>query len=250
MTVDGAPDEERWVFSAANGHYLIGRFDGVEFTEIEGPFVMDFGSNFYAAQTFSDIPPADGRRIQIGWMAGGVYPGMPFNQQMSFPAELTLRATADGLRVFRYPVAEVASLVDHANEWRDLTVAPGENPLSEIGSDLLDLDVEVDLDPETTFGFRIGGREIRYSHPDRAISCLGRTARRESAASVLRLRILADRTSIEIFLDGGRSTLSFCVTPADPRPAPEFFAEGAPARVAALAVRELRSAWPDTSSSL
>jgi fructan beta-fructosidase len=248
MTVQGAPDEERWVFAAANGHYLIGRFDGAIFTEIAGPYVMDFGSNFYAAQTFSDIPPADGRRIQIGWMAGGVYPGMPFNQQMTFPTEMTLRDTSDGLRVFRSPVSEIASLVTDRSEWRDLSVSPGENPLFEISSDFLDIELEVPLDAGAVFGFRIGGREIRYAHPDRTISCLGRVARRESAEPVMRLRILADRTSLEIFVDDGRSTLSFCVTPADPRPSLEFFAEGAPVRVSSLLVRTLRSSWSDMSS--
>ena len=47
---------------------------------------MDYGANYYAVQTYSDIPAGDGRRIQIAWMNGGSYPKMPFNQQMSFPA--------------------------------------------------------------------------------------------------------------------------------------------------------------------
>jgi fructan beta-fructosidase len=245
LVVDGRVEDERWVFVAANGHYLIGRFDGRAFTEIAGPYLMDVGANFYAGQTFSNIPATDGRRIQIGWMAGGVYPGMPFNQQMSFPVELTLRDTPDGPRVFRYPVSEISLLVDRHREWRNLTVAPGENPLHEIDSDLLDISIEARLSAESVFGFRIGGREIRYSAPDRIISCLGRAVKRESQDSTITLRILADRTSIEIFVDNGRTVLSFCVTPTEPRPPLEFFTEGSPVYLIAMDVCVLLSAWPD-----
>ena len=70
----------------------------------------DYGSNFYASQTYNDIPDSDGRRIQIAWMAGGEYPGMPFNQQMSFPTENTLRTTEDGIRMFREPIEEIENI--------------------------------------------------------------------------------------------------------------------------------------------
>ena len=40
-----------------------------------------------AGATFAGQP---GRRVQIAWMRGGKYPGMPFNQQMTFPCDLTL----------------------------------------------------------------------------------------------------------------------------------------------------------------
>jgi len=243
LPVQSSPDDERWVFMAASGHYLVGRFDGTGFVVTAGPFQIDHGSNFYAGQTFSDIPAADGRRIQIAWMAGGVYPGMPFNQQMSFPCELTLRHTPAGLRVFRLPVKEIASLVETIRKWHDLTVAPGENPLTEILADLLDISVEIKCEPQSVFGFRIDGAELRYSALDRTLSCLGKTVKRESEDTNLTLRILADRTSIEIFIDHGHTVLSFCVTPSNAQPSLEFFAEDAPVNVAALEVRVLRSIW-------
>ncbi|MEJ5170232.1 MAG: glycoside hydrolase family 32 protein, partial [Fimbriimonadales bacterium] len=91
MPVRGEPGERRWVFTAANGWYLVGTFDGRRFQPEFGPVAQDAGPNHYAVQTFSGVPPRDGRTIQIAWMAGGQYPGMPFTQQMGIPSELTLR---------------------------------------------------------------------------------------------------------------------------------------------------------------
>ena len=94
--------EHRWVFMSANDHYLVGAFDGKTFAP-ETPLLRgDAGASFYAAQTFSDIPARDGRRVQIAWMRGGDYPGMPFTQQMSFPCTLTLHSTPDGPRLYRW----------------------------------------------------------------------------------------------------------------------------------------------------
>ena len=87
----------RWVLSAADGKYALGTFDGERFVP-EGPKRQTWYGNFYAAQTFSDVP--DGRRIQIGWGQGIAFPHAPFNQQMTVACELTLRPTEDGIRLF------------------------------------------------------------------------------------------------------------------------------------------------------
>ena len=66
--------DSRWVFWGGDGKYLIGSFDGKEFKKESGPFTSKFGGNDYAAQSYSDIPANDGRRIQFSWMAGGNIP--------------------------------------------------------------------------------------------------------------------------------------------------------------------------------
>ncbi len=48
----------------------------------------------------------DGRRIQMAWMRGSDFPNMPFNQQISFPCELSLKTTPKGLRLYRKPVSK------------------------------------------------------------------------------------------------------------------------------------------------
>ena len=91
---------ERWVFWGAKGTYRIGSFDGSRFTPETALLTSEQGTNGYAAQTWSDAP--DGRRIQISWMLGGVYPEMPFNQQLSIPVELTLLGAGEDVTLVRW----------------------------------------------------------------------------------------------------------------------------------------------------
>ena len=50
--------------------------------------------------------------FKLAWLRGGRWPKMPFNQQWSFPVEMTLHTQADGPTVFRYPIREIEKLWD------------------------------------------------------------------------------------------------------------------------------------------
>jgi len=243
MPVDGSPKRQRWVWTAANGHYLVGTFDGQKFTPETGPLPADWGGNYYAVQTYSDIPAGDGRRIQIAWMSGGRYPGMPFNQQMSFPCELKLRSFPEGLRLCRLPVREIAKLHANKKTWRARTVRPGENLLAGVSGELFDLRAEIEPGEAAAFGFRVRGEAVHYSVKDRQLTCLGKTAPLEPAAGRLKLQILADRTSLEVFANDGRVAMTSCFLPKARNKSLEFYVEGGPAKVLSLQAIELRSAW-------
>lgn len=114
LPVVDKPGESKWIFWTANGVYLVGEFDGKDFKPEGEPQRFEHGANCFAAQTYSDIPAKDGRRIQIAWMRGGKYPGMPFNQQMTFPTTLTLHATDEGYRLL------ATGRRDRVASWREL----------------------------------------------------------------------------------------------------------------------------------
>lgn len=243
LPVEDNPKETRWVFWAGNGNYLLGRFDGKTFTKESGPHVSEWGENFYAAQTYSDIPKQDGRRIQIGWMRGGKYPRMPFNQQMSFPCELTLRKLPEGLRLCRNPVREIEKLRAKEHQWRNLSLKPGENPLKEIAAELLDIRAEIELGDATAVVLKLHGEAVRYDAKKKVIQCRGKKADLEPVGGQIRLQVLVDRASLEVFGNTGQRCLSFCI-PFDPKQTGlELSAEGGTARVAALEAYELRSTW-------
>jgi sucrose-6-phosphate hydrolase SacC (GH32 family) len=88
----------------------------------------DWSELTYAAQTWSDLPAGDGRRIQIAW-ARLAMPGMPFSQMMALPTELSLRRTPAGLRLYSRPIRELAALRQPRLAHTAWTAAAGETLL-------------------------------------------------------------------------------------------------------------------------
>ena len=250
MPVEGRPGEERWVFTAANGLYLVGSFDGRRFQSEGGPRPSDTGANFYAVQTWSDIPPEDGRRIQLAWMGGGQYPGMPFNQQMSFPCELLLRPTPEGLRLKRRPVREIETLHGPPHTWTDAVLRPGDNPLAGLEGELFDIRADLDVSKAAQCGFIIRGQPVAYSAPDRLLACCGKKAEWPGEGGRVALQILVDRTSIEVFGDEGLVSMTSCFLPKPEDKALAMFALGGPVKILSLKVYPLRSAWHDAAAAV
>lgn len=243
LPVDGDPTRTKWVFWGGNGSYVLGTFDGKNFRK-ESPVLRgEAGANGYAAQTWSDIPESDGRRIQISWMSGGKYPSMPFNQQMSFPVELTLRTFPEGIKLCRQPVKEIEVLYHKTHTWKNLNLKPGEKFIPALESELFEIRAEMESADARAFGLLVRGHELRYNVKKINLSCFGKTAELSSISSRIKLQILCDRTSLEIFGNEGRVSMSFCFLPEAADNNLEFFAEGGAVKIVSLVINELRSAW-------
>jgi fructan beta-fructosidase len=237
LPVDGDRSRQKWVLVRGNGRYSVGEFDGRKFTPETGQLPCDYGPNFYATQTWGEIAGEEGRRVQIAWMRGGQYPGMPFNQQMTFPCDLTLRTLAGSLRVFRNPAREVERLHVKEHAWDDLTLAAGESRPLETSGDLFRIRAEVEVPEGSTLSFRIRGTPVTVT--GRGLACKGDPA--PVVGGVRSVEILVDRTSIEAFANGGEVSVSACFLPAGDRL--EVAGDRGPSRVRSLRVSELRSAW-------
>ncbi|HGJ64608.1 TPA: glycoside hydrolase family 32 protein [bacterium] len=240
LPVDGDPNNKKWVFWGANGNHYIGSFDGQTFTPESDLMKPDFGANFYAAQTWSDIPESDGRRIQIAWMNGGKYPDMPFNQQMSFPCEITLKTTPEGIRMFRQPIRELANIRQRKHEYYDQELYNQVEMITDVYGDLFDIHAEVKLGTASDFGFVIRGEKINYNVANKEISFLGKSAKLEPIDNKLKFQILVDRTSIELFGNDGVMSMSSCFLPE--KNGISAFSSGGGIR-GNLVVYELKSAW-------
>ncbi|HET6487800.1 MAG TPA: glycoside hydrolase family 32 protein [Spirochaetia bacterium] len=244
LPVDGDPGQRSWVFWGATGGYLLGSFDGRHFAPQTDPLSAEMGPNGYAAQTWSDIPASDGRRIQISWMRNGRYPYMPFNQQMSFPVELTLRRFPEGVRLCRLPVREIETLWKDRETWDSRPLAAGQPFALKTKGDLFDMQLVVELGASVeSLSLRIYGNELRYLPARATATYLGKEIAIDAPDRRLELRLLVDRASLELFSPRGRVSASFCFLPEAWDAPIELMAQGGAARIASLEIRELSSIW-------
>jgi sucrose-6-phosphate hydrolase SacC (GH32 family) len=243
LPVDGNPKTAKWVFWGGNNNYMLGAFDGVSFKKETGPLPSHFGKNRYAAHTFSDIPATDGRRIQIAWMEGGKYPGMPFDQQMSFPVTLTLRTFPEGVRLCTKPVKELDSLHGKQRVWSG-TLKPGENPLAGVTGELFDVHLDIEPGKAAEIALIVRGTPIRYDVGAKQLSCLGTSAPVDLRNGRLALQVLVDRSSIEIFTADGRVNMAYCFLPPADDKSLSLLVQHGEATMRSLNVWELESIWP------
>ncbi len=242
MPVNGDKTNKKWVLTAGSSEYRIGQFDGRQFIP-ETPMLPGHrGKGFYAAQTYSDIPPEDGRRIQIGWGQMPA-PGMPFNQMMTFPCELSLRTTPEGIRLCFQPVRSLAKLSGQGRWFSPPLLKPGENPLSEIRGELFEIRAEFEPGQAAEIGFNVRGTEVTFDALNQELVCKDRKMPLHPLDGKVRLQILADRTSLEIFGNDGVGYMPMPSIPKEEDKSLAVFARGGAAKFTSLYVVELRSAW-------
>lgn len=251
MKVTNRPEEIKWVLFDGDGSYLIGNFDGEEFTPETAKMPGDFGKNYYATQSWSNIPEEDGRIIQIAWMRGGNFPDMPFNGQMTFPAELSLTKFSFGYKVTRKPVEEVALLHDKHYSWENKKLIPGinQNIVKNVKGDCLHIIGEFDLKSCSNFGLYIRnskkktGTELIYDVRRGTLSILGVSAPVVPVNNKISLEILIDRASIEVYVNGGQTVISNCFTPDEGAENLTLFCSGGEVEVDKLDIFKMNSAW-------
>jgi len=249
LPVDGDPKNKKWVLVLIDGSYIVGTFDGHKFYTLSGkPAVtadrvrsLVICGNFYATQSWHNVP--QGRRVQITWMRGGRYPGMPFNQQMTIPVELTLHSTDKGPRMRMNPVKELETLRVKTHSWKDLALKAGENPLAGIQGELFDVEVEFEPAADTETIFDLRGEKVVYNAQDKTLSCGNVRTLLKPEKGLIQLRIMLDRTSIEVFGNNGRVYIPRCIIPKDDNRSLSASCGNGEVKAGFLRVHELKSAW-------
>ena len=127
---------------------------------------------------------------------------------MTVPCELTLRPTSEGVRLFAEPVAELASLRRKEHVKPPLTLQPGQADVVMAAGDLLEIHMDAEVADNGNLTMELRGVPIEYSAIKKTLTCGDASAPLALVGSLLRLDILLDRGSIEIFGNGGRVAIS------------------------------------------
>jgi len=230
LPLDGDPTNKKWVLQDALGAYLVGEFDGTTFLPEEGPYIMDQGLDFYAAQSFSRTSspylPED-KIIQIAWLDNwnGGTPTTVWEREATFPVEIDLVTYRGEMRIKRTPIPAISTIYESTQNFGPQTITAGTNLLSGISSKKMDIIAEFDLTGATAdeIQFQIANKTIKYTignetlttipaHPDTKSTLL-----KPLSKNHLKIRILADWGQLEIFGNDGVFSYSeqFAFSPCD-----------------------------------
>ena len=205
---------------------------------------VDYGLDFYAPQT---VLTQDGRRVMIAWMqywnSVEVRPDndLPFFGQMTLPRELNVR---DG-RLIQNPVRELELYRGKRVSYPDIPVS-GRTELEDVKGRSLDLTVEVRPDgPELFKSFTVNVAEskdyvtfVRYSTEKNTVTVdRSRSGWPEEVLSFrefpvrdrngsITLRLIIDRYSVELFVNGGEQSATFAIFPPEDADGISFEADG------------------------
>ena len=244
LPVLNAAGERRWVLIDGDGSYVLGEYDGDHFTAATLKLQAEYGKALYATQTWKRTLESGSPIVQVAWTRYPDIPRLTWNGQTSFPVELTLWKFADGIRLCRRPIDELDNLRVGEQRWCDLMVE-GEKPMPEIAASLLDLRVELEPAGAAMVGLNLAGHQIRYSSAAQTLQVGTVIAPLALDGNRVRLRILLDRSSIEVFADHGQVTISAVKLEPQSASPVTLVSEGGKMRVAVLQVNRLESIWAD-----
>ncbi|HEY5894439.1 MAG TPA: glycoside hydrolase family 32 protein [Chthoniobacterales bacterium] len=277
LPLDGDPKRRKWVLTvciqnaALHGgsaiQYFIGHFDGSCFhndnpsDEIRW---LDHGRDNYAGVSWSNHPDNDQQRLFIGWMSNLDYaatiPAQTVRGAMTLPRVLTLEGLPDGIVLASKPLPSLTALRRKPEllhlENEDVT---GSRILPE--GEKLEIIAEFRLDEGTTameFGFKLRknteketlagyapGTRTLFVDRNRSGSFVFKNDHGRHIASMapadgtVRIHIFLDRTSIEVFGNGGQRVMTDLIFPPVDAIGAELYSQGGSVRLNRLTIYEL-----------
>ncbi|WP_290444334.1 glycoside hydrolase family 32 protein [Clostridium estertheticum] len=242
----------KWVLGAsANGKstgkpntyaYWIGNYNGKEFvTDKSEPHWLDYGFDWYAGVTFEDGSSSDKftKRYALAWMNNWDYqnntPTMKegFNGTDSIVRQISLKKQVDDTySLISQPVETLDSLITSTDHFNQIQVS-GSKTLK-VQGEAYQLDADISWSNAKNVGFKLREsadkkchidvgvfNEGQYSYvnraftsqPDKSGKYIQSTAPFDTSKKKVHLKILVDKTSIEVFIDDGKVTYSSEVFP-------------------------------------
>jgi fructan beta-fructosidase len=282
LPVDGNPNNQKWVLTTSLGdgavaggsgmEYFIGTFDGKTFIpDKPGAQWLDYGADFYAGVTWGDAPNNDRYRTMIAWMSNWKYandiPTSTWRSADTVPRKLELKSSPNGdIRLYQSPVSELEQLRGPGKSFQHQVIKPDTNLLSGVEGDTVELVADFNVTKQTSakaFGFKVrkGNGQyttIGYNNVKKALY-VDRThagddhfydqfarvheAPAEPVNGHVKMRILVDRSSVELFGNDGQISITDQIFPDASSKGLELFTSEGDATLESLQVYPLDRIW-------
>lgn len=260
-------------FGGSGTQYFVGDFDGKTFradTDAAGNVAtkwLDYGKDHYATVTWSEAP--DGRRVALGWMSNWQYaadvPTMQFRSANTLPREMGLFRAPDGevyassapspeLEALRGKLAAKVKKTNVGRKARSFALPSENGGICEI---LMDIEASKAKTVNIGLSNSQGEKVVMQYDPAAATLSFDRTQSgitdfsegfpavtvtpTHEASGRIALRIFVDRSSMEVFGNGGEFVMTNLVFPRTPYTALSVSAEGGNAKIENLRIYSLKS---------
>ena len=242
--------------AAPNGgsgtQYFVGDFDGQKFTldtdfkqqlQQDRAVWLDYGRDNYAGVTWSNIPKKDGRKLFIGWMSNWEYardvPTETWRSAMTIPRELKLKKNEKEFVLSSAPVTELSKYVSKTIVKETLTVNNQKTIITKSEIDLSRVRIQLEMNHlksdkydftfQNSFGDRLsfGIDNIKKQYylnrqnsgkvtfSDKFANTISK-APIKNPSNMLKIEVLVDKTSIEVFYNDGETIMTEIFFPNEP----------------------------------
>lgn len=225
--------------------YFVGDFDGKTFTVDSSfhndlkqyeAFWIDFGKDNYAGVTWSNIPDSDGRKLFIGWMSNWQYaqavPTKAWRSAMTIARELKLIHNDGHYRMVSIPVKELDKYVSKTIKKKTIIVNNKRLIADKSDADMAKLDISFTINNMKADGkydfvlsnsqnntlkfginikekvFYIDRKKVNQKIFSDEFASKISTAPITTDFSSIQVRLIIDKTSIEIFYDNGTTVMT------------------------------------------
>ncbi len=284
IAVDGDPDNIKWVLhvdmnpgaiaGGSGSQFFVGNWNGKTFTADESAsdddvIWGDYGTDYYAAISWNNIPEEDGRRIMLGWMSNWNYaneiPTDPWRSAMAVPRTVHLETIRDSIKVVQRPIEELQRLRDERVNLENVSVTEGSHSLSGEGISGRAFELEAEIEPgsSSTIGLKLRegtGEEtvVGYDSENGSVyvdrSNSGEDGFHEDFATrndaparliegKVKLHIFVDWSSVEVFVNDGETVITNRIFPDPQSEGLSVFSEGGDGAVTSLKFWTLQSVW-------
>ena len=226
------------IFGGSATQYFIGEFDGKTFIPDQPVPTkwMDYGKDHYATVTWNDAP--DGRRVAMAWMSNWQYandlPTFPWRNVMSYPRDLSLVKEEDGSYILAStPSPEVDAIRGETLLHKSFGLA-GKKAFKFQAGEAYEISLRTSGAKSDAIRMVLGNGDgehaditidykeskVVFNRNASGLTDFHKDFPAETSCTLpegdAELRLLVDRCSIELFVNGGKYVMTNLVFPSSP----------------------------------
>jgi sucrose-6-phosphate hydrolase SacC (GH32 family) len=248
MPVQNIPNKTRWVLLTEKGTYMTGTFDGEKFEIKSSVQNFNHGRNIGG----SIVSQIKNKHIILSEIKNEQMADLASNGNLSFPASIQLFETKNEPEIRIEPLKIIKSLSAKSYQWTNEKIYPGlsnSNILRRLKGEEMYIKGEIENINSNAFGLLLRntrekkGMEFSVLKKQNILNLNNTHIEYNPENALFEFEILIDRSSIEVYIDGGKFVYSTSAEFGEKALYYEIFTSGGEIMIRNLEIHKLQSAW-------